>query len=256
MRIIAVDDERPALNILTRAIREAAPKAQLDEFLSAVAALEFARHNPIDVAFVDIKMPEINGIALAQELSKLYPKVNIVFVTGYSEYATDAFDIWASGYLMKPADTEQVTAALKNLRNPVGEDKRIHVQCFGNFEIFVDGQPVYFSRLKSKEIIAYLVDRLGASVSKREIAAIIWEDEEYTRSKQIQLQTLFSVIQSAFGEYGLGDFLIKERGLYAINTEMMTCDYYDYLARVGPGGEKYEGEYMTNYSWAEFTIKR
>ena len=86
----------------------------------------------------------MNGLELAKRLKDQHGETNIVFVTGYSEYAIDAFDLHASGYLLKPATVEKVQDAMENLRIPpetIGRGKRVRIQCFGNFEIFVDGVP-------------------------------------------------------------------------------------------------------------------
>ncbi|MEG0379241.1 MAG: two-component system response regulator, partial [Eubacterium sp.] len=66
----------------------------------------------------------------------------------------------------------------------------IRVQTFGNFEIFVGGKAMKFKRSRSKEVLAYLIDRQGAGACTRELAAVIWGDEPYTRSRQKQMQVL------------------------------------------------------------------
>lgn len=81
-------------------------------------------------------------------LKETNKNMNIIFVTGYSHYAVDAFSIRSSGYLLKPVRSEEIAAELNNLRIPIKSDNKVHirVQTFGGFEVFVDGQPVIFSR--------------------------------------------------------------------------------------------------------------
>lgn len=74
-------------------------------------------------------MREINGIHLAKALKDIFPKTNIVFVTGYSEYMCQAFSIHASGYIMKPVTPEKIKKELNNLRYPIKKEKSklIHI---------------------------------------------------------------------------------------------------------------------------------
>ena len=142
MNILAVDDERNALEGLETVLRRALPEAEVYPFRTSADALVFAENTPCAVAFLDIELRDMNGLELAKRLKDQHGETNIVFVTGYSEYAIDAFDLHASDYLLKPATVEKVQDAMENLRIPpetIGHGKRVRIQCFGNFEIFVDG---------------------------------------------------------------------------------------------------------------------
>ena len=118
MNILAVDDERAALNILVRAITEAAPGAKImrfertDELFPVLESGEFVP----DVAFLDIEMPNMTGLEVAQRVKEYCPDVSIIFVTGFSQYALDAIAVRPSGYMMKPATVNKVLAELRNLR--------------------------------------------------------------------------------------------------------------------------------------------
>lgn len=254
MNIIAVDDENPALTVLERAIRTSAPEAQIHCFTTSTDALSYADRHPVDVAFIDIEMPKINGLKLAHQLKKIRMGTNIIFVTGYAEYMANAFSLHASGYLLKPVSAPQVLEELRNLRHPTFEpDIGLYVQCFGHFEVFMNGKPVLFSRPKAKEMLAYLIDRRGANVSKRALASILWEDESYSRSIQSHLYVLLAELLRVLDKIGTTDILIKRRGLYAVNIEKIPCDYYRFLQGNAQGINRYRGEYMVDYSWAEST---
>lgn len=252
--MIAVDDERLMLRQLEKAILRAAPQAKVNSFLSPFEALEFAENISIDVAFLDIRMGGMSGLELAKKLKEIQGDINIVFVTGYDEYATEAFSLHASGYLLKPADPDKVKEELEHLRAiPPRLNEGIYVQCFGNFEIFHDGKPLVFSRAKSKELFAYLVDRNGAGVSKKEFASILWEDKPYSRSIQSHLHILIAEMINTFAVLGVEDVVIKQRNLYSVDTSKIACDYYDFLKGKASAVNAFRGEYMSNYTWAEFT---
>lgn len=86
MRIIAADDEALALQSLERAIKEAKPEEEIITFQEPEDVLEYAKEHPADVAFLDVEMGTMTGIDVAKQLKKWYPKINIIFVTGYDKY--------------------------------------------------------------------------------------------------------------------------------------------------------------------------
>ena len=99
MKILLVDDEELQLIRLTDAVKKVLPEGS--DFLcytNPVLAWEENQNTPIDIAFLDIEMPKINGIQLAKKLKSVSPQVNIIFVTAYDNYALDAYRMHASGY--------------------------------------------------------------------------------------------------------------------------------------------------------------
>jgi len=255
MNIIAVDDERRALNTLIQAIQSAVPEAAVTGFVSAETSLEYAKSNRVDVAFLDIQMPEMNGLHFAMHLKEIDSKTNIIFVTSYSQYALDAMELHPSGYVMKPATKEKVELELENLRYPVinETDKRIQVQTFGNFEVIVDGIPLKFVSARSKELFAYLIDRRGSSATPVEIAAVLWEDKPYDRSLRSQIQAAISEMMKTLKDNDLGDIINKSWNQISVDKTKVSCDYFDLLDMIPAAVNAYCGEYMANYSWAEMT---
>lgn len=255
MNIIAVDDEKLALETLVRSIKSAEKDANVYSFREPEDAVEFVKNNGCDVAFLDIKMRLITGIELAKRLKEILPKLNIVFVTGFSDYTLEAFKLYASDYILKPATPEQIRQALSNLRNPVEvkSKNRVRIQCFGDFEVFVDEKPLSFKRAKAKELVAYLVDRAGSSVTMGELMAVLWDSGEDSTSRKSNLRNLVSEVKRAFDSMGVSDIIIKGRNSICINKNIVDCDYYDYVKGVPYAMNKYRGEYMLQYPWADYT---
>ena len=83
MKILAADDEALAREMLTDAIREALPDAEIFDFAKPSDLLEFAKETPCEIAFLDIHMRGMTGVELAKKLKDLNPKLNIIFVTGF-----------------------------------------------------------------------------------------------------------------------------------------------------------------------------
>ena len=252
MVIFAIDDEDNAREYLVDKILEAEPDAEVLDFNTAAAALEGLKEVSFDVAFLDIMMPKTNGVALAKKFKEINPRSNIIFVTGYSEYMPDAFSLDASGYLLKPATADQIRHALDNLRYPITGVgcPDVTIQCFGDFEIFFKGEPVHFKYAKSKEVIAFLVDRKGALCTNNEVIVNLWDDDDNHDS---YYRSLLKDIQDTFASLGCKDVFDRKRAGAAILKNRIRCDYYDFLDGKPAGINAYHGEYMTRYSWAEET---
>lgn len=256
MNILAVDDEYFALELMKSALEEVASGAAVYLCRDVESALKTAREQKIDVAFLDIHMPGMSGIELARELKMIHPKINIIFATGYSEYMKQGIDLRLSGYIMKPVTAEAVRTELENLRHPIewNVEKRIKILTFGNFDVFVDGNPLKFERKQAKEILAYLVDKRGTSATYAELAAILWEDEEYDRTHQKNLQVYIASLVKSLLAVDVRDLILKNRQGILVNTKIVDCDYYRFLEGDTRAINSFTGQYMNAYSWAEFTV--
>ncbi len=255
MKIIAVDDETRSLNTLKAAIEKAIPNVNAQYFKYAPDALSAVENGFFpDIAFLDVEMPDMSGLVAARRLKSISPEINIIFVSGFPQYAMDAIHLRASGYILKPACAENIKAEIQNLRNPIKDDmtKKLKIRTFQNFDVFKDGKLVEFNRSKSKEILAYLVDRGGTSASYSEIAAILWEDGIYDRSRQKQIQVYIHGMIKNLAGVGADDVIIKNRLGIAIDTEKVDCDSYRFMQGDTSAINSYRGEYMSAYSWAEF----
>lgn len=261
MNILAVDDEQLALSELIQTIRQAAPDARITGCRSAQAALEAAEEQPPDIAFLDIEMRGMSGMKLAERLMEAFPKCNLIFTTGYSSYTQQAFGVHASGYILKPVTPEKVRAELRCLRYPAAEvraeaEPRLTVRAFSDFEVYQDGTPLHFTYSKTKEVLAFLIDRNGALCTTQQVAAILWEDA--AQSHASYLNNIRSDLLNTMAKYGCADVLVVRRGAMGVVPGKIRCDYFDYLnADDSPEGQRarqaYRGEYMSQYTWAEVT---
>ena len=255
MRILAVDDKAVPRRTLVRAIQAASPDAQVTACASASEVMALDDLETYGVAFLDIDMPGKSGIQLARELKAIHPRLNIVFATGYGEYMADAFALHSSGYLMKPIQPEDIATELENLRFPQVpyEKGRLVVRCFGDFEAFSDGRPLNFARAKTKELLAYLIDRRGSVVNLRTVEAVLWENPREERVSGSYLRTLVADLRRTLEACGQGDVVVKRYGEIGINADLISCDYYGFLKEDPLAIAAWNGEYMRQFSWAEPT---
>lgn len=259
MNILVVDDRQLAVNALLRMLGDIDAGYTCRGACSGESALACARECPPDVAFLDIEMPGMGGIDLAHALRKINEHVNIVFATAHGDYALEAHGMYVSGYLLKPISEQAVRDALAHLRYPVAAAQQdpprplIEVHCFGTFDIFRHGVPLRFSRRKSRELMAYFVDRRGARCTVGEIINVLWEDGVATDSRRAQVRNFISDMRQTLAAVGAQDVIVRERDAIAVAPDLIDCDYYCYLRGSDAGEVQYRGEYMAQYSWAEHT---
>ena len=250
MRIIIVDDEKHARNTLEKLLTELTHD-EIVVFDRAINALNYALQNKVDIAFLDISMPEMNGVDLAKALKGTNRFVNVIFCTGYSEYMQQAINLHASGYLLKPADREGVKEALHNLIYDVKPQMpHVFIRTFGDFDVFVGGVAIQFTRQKSKELLAYLVHKRGGVANKKEIAAVLFEDD-YSAKTQDYLKKIYKDLLESLKVYNLEGMIVKGFNQYALDNTKFSCDLYDYDKGLPTAINAYKGEYMEQYEWAE-----
>ena len=263
MNILAIDDERIMLDELTREVKKVFPNENIRSERIPREALEWITElkengETLDYAFLDISMRGMTGLKLAEHIKEIYPNVVIMFCTAYSEYALDAIRMYAKGYILKPVRAEEIIKTLDEMvygwREAKSENqKEIKAQTFGHFEIFVDGKPVVFEREKSKELLAYLIDRHGSSVTTKQIASVLWEDKSYDMKMKNYVSTVLNSLRNSLKAVGVEDLLIKSRNHLSIDVQKIKCDAYDYENGDKKAINSFKGEYMINYSWAEYT---
>ena len=252
MNVICVDDELYAMQYTVQQCLELPQIDDAQGFTRSREALDYVKDHPVDLAILDINMPEIDGIALAIRIKQMRPQTAVLFLTAYKKYAFDAFSVHPAGYLLKPVSLEELEAEI-NLAFADAEPTPLsHVQArtFGEFDLMVDGNPVSFPRAKAKELLAYLIDRQGGTVSRAAAFAILFEDELYTRQRQKYLDVIIRSLRKTLDACGAGDILEMNRGGLRICPEKLDCDSYRFFSGEENTVKSYRGEYMNAYSWA------
>ena len=255
MKVICVDDERLALEDVLVQCRAVPEVEEAVGFSSGKQALEWLESHSADIALLDIDMPGMDGIELAIRIREIRPEINVIFLTAYSQYALQAFSLHASGYLLKPADREKLAAEFVYARSSGArpEKARVEARTFGGFDLFVNGEIVNFRKSKCKELLAFLIDKQGSSVTRAEAFAALWEDLQYTRPKQKQLDTIIRLLRETLQEYGIDDIFSMKSGTMRIIPEKISCDAYRLFSGDAKAVNSYHGTYMSSYPWANIT---
>ncbi|MCQ2241633.1 response regulator [Treponema sp.] len=254
MKIICCDDEKNLLTYHKNMLLSMDEVSEVFDFSYAEDVLEFAKNNKdVDLAILDINLPVMNGIELAEKLKVLIPSIKIIFITGYSEYKTEATENGCSGYLTKPTNANEVKKELSFVMQEIkaSNAEKVRVQCFGNFDLFINDKVVTFSLTKAKELLAYLVDKRGSTVSGGELCAVLWENNEDDGKNKNNLRHCWLSLKQALEPFGVQSILKKGWNCYGIDVNSFWCDAYEFEKGNVQVINSYKGEYMNQYSWAE-----
>lgn len=255
MTAICVDDEKLLADHVTKLCTGLPMIHEAISFSNPYTALDWLESHSADLALLDIDVPGMNGMELAARIKQRHPKTAIIFLTGYSQYAVDAFALHVSGYLLKPVDPEKLAAEVAYALSGRRAESHAHIEArtFGNFDLFVDGKPVLFKQAKRKELLAYLIDRRGSGVTRPEAFAILWEDRLYDRPMQKQFDAIIRSMRESLRERGVESILEIKGGTLRICPEEFSCDLFRFCLGDVSAFNEFQGEYMSGYSWAIMT---
>jgi len=230
IRAIIVDDEVPAIGRMANMLGGTGKVEVKGTFTKAREALEAVKTMDIDVIFLDIEMPEINGITFANHILQSHSNIKVIFVTAYMEYAVDAFDVNAVDYLLKPVTKDRLNKALAKIKiTNIKEEVHkweIQVRCFGKFTVTnKEGVQVKWRTKKAEEFFAYLIDNRGKAISRDRIMDVLWYSFEMEKA-MTHLNTTTYNMKKAFQNIGVNDIVKYSAGGYQLDESRIDCDLW------------------------------
>lgn len=252
MRAVIVDDESIMIRSFKRYTKDIPDFTIVGEFEDSLDARDFILQNDVDVVFLDIEMPEVNGLELATQLKRCKSELLIVFVTAYENYIKESNAIGADYYIMKPYSANTMAGLVKKLRKlmPAKPEKKIFIRTFGRFAVMCDGKPVSLVG-KTKEILALVVSRRGREISNEELYTTIWENREYDNIHMKVYYNALKRLKDALEKAGISELLLSTSRGQILNVDVCECDYFSWLAGDRSGKNEFTGEFMSEYSWSE-----
>ena len=264
MRTLTADDSRADAEAVLEILRCLDPQGEHKSAATIRDARRLAADAEVlDAAFLNVEMPDGDGMNFARELEKKHPLVNIIFIADQrnednNQYAMEAFRIYASAYLLKPVSEEIISDAIAHLRyrnfSPDFSDRPIQVRCFGVFEATCQGKPVEFRRSKTEELFAYLIDRQGAMCTADMIIGNLWPEEPVSASKQNLIRIMISDLKTTLRKYNAENIVLRGKGTVGLNINWIDCDYFRYLWGDPIALHQFRGEYMSQYAFAADTL--
>nr|WP_033404678.1 response regulator [Paenibacillus fonticola] len=189
MKVILVDDEKLALNYLERQLLKQDGIDVIGRFTNPLLGREQILQQDVDVVFLDISLPEINGIELAEQILERKPNMHVVFVTAYNEHAVKAFELNALDYIVKPIAADRLVKTIDRIRDRIktesreadSADRTIRMNVLK--QVAIETSPGEFSIMqwrttKAQELFLYLLQHRGQLVRKSALIELLWPEYE------------------------------------------------------------------------------
>lgn len=253
MKGIIVDDEAFMVRSFMRQSAGIADLEVIGQFTSSLEAYEFAKENTIDIAFLDIHMPRMSGLELAEKLREIRPDMLIVFISAHTEYVAETNDIGADYLIVKPYKRELLEQTMVRMRLLASRQRKsVFVRTFGTFTVFKDDVPLPLQG-RAKEILAYAVTYRGKEVSNREVYRMLWEERAFQGGSMNVYYNAVKRLRGVLVAAGIDDMLISTGSGLKVDVSKFDCDFYAFLNgdRKNSG---FKGEFMSEYSWGEYFI--
>lgn len=292
MRAILVDDEKLALRQLQHILEHNLDGIEVvGVFSDPTQVIGKAEQLLPEVAFLDIHMPGISGLQLGEQLQERLPSTEIVFVTGYDQYAVHAFELHALDYIMKPVQLDRLLKTVNRLKARIDKNANKSANepqagparhsplicCFSQLRYQLHGEPskpIKWRTSKAQELFAYLLHHRGRMIDRDTLIELLWPDFEAVKAVQ-QLYTTVYHIRQTLKSSGLETMSITSGNLEAgyrltAGEARVDCDEWENrVKRLGALDaeqieeyervlELYTGNYFGDlgYLWAEHERER
>ncbi|WP_158232164.1 response regulator [Sporosarcina sp. P20a] len=231
IRAILVDDEPLALQLLTHKLAAFKEVQVIKTFTNSLHLLADVQVLSFNVAFLDISMPGIDGIDLANHLLGINPTIKIVFVSAYRDYAIQAFELNSIDYILKPLTNERLektitrlTQALPSVHVPhLESEKPLRIQCFQEFIVQYKQEVVKWKTIKIKELFAFFLTYHREWIHRDVLIETLWPDTEYAKAK-IQLHTALSHLRKTLESLGFSKVIVFTNQSYSMKLSNFYCD--------------------------------
>lgn len=277
MKAIIIDDESLALEYLSNQLNKNSSIKILGEFVSFDTKDYIDLLKEIDIAFLDIEMPEISGLELAEQILEINPSVIIVFITAFNEYAVQAFELNALDYLLKPVQSDRLKKTLERIINQANSSEKLLIPAEESLQINLcedlsfnlpnDSQyNVQWRTTKSKELFLYLLHNAEKINRKSELIDLLWPDFDSEKAYS-QLYTAIYHVRKSLKQFGSHFSLKSMQEGYILFTNDLYIDIVEWESSLSLLPllksdtihqyenlmEFYTGGYLSkmDYSWTE-----
>ncbi|WP_208588466.1 response regulator [Gracilibacillus suaedae] len=194
MNVCLFDDEPMALDYLHHQLNQFSNINVLHKSTEPLIDHHNILWNEIDIVFLDIEMPETNGLAFAEQITAYNPHINIVFVTAHDQYALEAFEMHALDYLLKPVTVKRLQKTIQRVSSIGSRPENKHFDSTNTLQINVFGELTFqfknnsssesikWRTAKSKELFLYLLHHEGKLVLKSELVETLWEETDVDKA--------------------------------------------------------------------------
>ena len=207
MKALLVDDEEMNLYMLEKYLKRYPVFKNIYQHTNPFTAYEEIKIIRPDVVFMDIEMPGMNGLELAQKIMEYDSTIKVVFITSYDSYAFKAFEVYAIDYILKPISFERLDKTVMRLLNDnfhieVSEmEKKLEIKTFGTLEVLKGIKHVKWNGPKTEELFSFLLSNYNKSIHKDIIIDTFWPECDYNRALA-NMQTAMYRVRKSLNEMG------------------------------------------------------
>ncbi|QNK56216.1 response regulator [Paenibacillus sp. PAMC21692] len=288
LKAMLIDDEQIAIDVMEILLEQAGGVTVSGKFLNVLEALEYVQDQGPDIIFLDIEMPGLSGLSAAAAIAERCPTAQIIFVTAHQEYAIDAFETGAFGYLLKPVSAVRLSQTLERFKKKFGSESlypdhaeesgsegggarldeaggaSLVLKVMGSMELYGPlGQLITWRTRKTKELFAYLWHAGGEPVYRLRLMDDLWPEVPVERAQTLLHTTIYN-LRRILKQIGFEDCVrFGDERYWLLTDDRIGSDYAELMAifnRVQfitlEQGEKilslYRGDYLDTeyYGWA------
>lgn len=231
MRAVIIDDEYPAINELTFLLHKLDTEV-IGTFTSPKEGYEFLLRERPEVIFLDIDMPQLNGIDLGVSIKHNLPSTAIVYVTAYPQYALESFKTYPVDYILKPIDEKRFAETVARIRMNtssarVAQPSAFRIKCFGKFKVLAGDEGLKFPTQKAKELLAYLICNDNKTIYRDELIREVFDSGNEKKDLNNLRVTVYR-LRKAFMEKSISKEQLLIRNDYSLRIADDVCDLIDY----------------------------
>lgn len=236
MKVVIVDDEALAIDELCTHLSSYTVEI-VGKYMDSTKALDNILIDSPDVVFIDIDMPEMNGIDLAYHIQNIKFDIIIIFVTAYPQYAMEAFRVHALDYVLKPLRISSFATTMDyvfkqfeliQLKRINEKKDKFLINCMGRLEVVNQNQEVMkFSTQKSKELLSYILCNAEGPIYRDDLISQVFSGEKPENALNNYYVTLYR-LRNSLANFGFTEdiFVIKKN--YEIYIRDGVCDFIDF----------------------------
>jgi two-component SAPR family response regulator len=252
MNTIMIAEDFRVIHTLESTAKEILEMELLGSFCDEYSALQYVMEHKVDLVIVNKVMGTKEGGMFRSQLKKTNPDMVLIYIASGEEQTRDVTCLRPITVLPKDFSKEELDSAVKTAYLFLKQGKRkIYARTFGHFDVFVDGKPIMFKSAKAKELLAFLIDRRGGTVTTDQMINALWEDRPNDESTQNLCSKLVRTLQKELQASHAEEMLVVTRGNRHVDTDTFRCDLYEMLDGSERVREQYMGEYLLDYSWSE-----
>lgn len=268
IRVLLMDDEELGLNLLNRVLDSFQDIEVIGAYTDSVIGLQEIKRLKPDVCFLDVEMPGLSGLQVANAL--IDDKIIVIFVTAYQQYAIEAFRVNAVDYILKPVTKDEISRVLTKIHRSLHKQLEakvtpLTVYFFGDLHVYHKGSELDWPTEKTAELFAYLIFHQKTKISKWQLCDILWPDVDPKKAMHNVYNSIYRLKQ-LFKKTDIPFKIISKKGYYELNLYNAHSDFQKmdlFINDLSPINDQsiteyerietlYTGEFLSTkgYSWS------